>query len=147
VYFSTDQTDLSPEAQQTLQAQARWLNQYQQYTITIEGHADERGTREYNLGLGDRRANAVKAYLVSLGVNASRIKTKIIGEGANGPTTPDADRLFCDKGDLVVTDMYMNAGGVVVSYFEWLKNLSNVRFGRMTRRYDERRNKAILDAL
>src|SRR5947209_20008628 len=60
VYFSSDATDLTPEAQQTLTKQARWLQQYAQYTITIEGHADERGTREYNIGLGAKRAESVK---------------------------------------------------------------------------------------
>ena len=80
VYFSTDQTDLSPEAQQTLQAQARWLNQYQQYTITIEGHADERGTREYNIALGAKRATSSREFLVRSGVSASRIRTISYGK-------------------------------------------------------------------
>jgi peptidoglycan-associated lipoprotein len=80
VYFSTDQTDLTPEAQQTLQSQARWLNQYQQYTITIEGHADERGTREYNIALGARRAQSVRDFLARNGVNAGRIRTISYGK-------------------------------------------------------------------
>lgn len=80
VYFSTDQTDLSPEAQQTLANQARWLQQYAQYTITIEGHADERGTREYNLALGERRATAAKNFLVSSGIPATRISTTSFGK-------------------------------------------------------------------
>ena len=63
VYFSTDSTDLSPEAQQTLQNQARWLSKYSHYSITIEGHADERGTREYNIALGAKRAEAVRSFL------------------------------------------------------------------------------------
>jgi outer membrane protein OmpA-like peptidoglycan-associated protein len=71
VYFSTDATDLSPEAQQTLANQARWLQQYSQYTITIEGHADERGTREYNIGLGAKRAENVKNFLARNGVSAA----------------------------------------------------------------------------
>jgi peptidoglycan-associated lipoprotein len=80
VYFSSDSVDLSPEAQQTLQGQARWLKQYAQYTITIEGHADERGTREYNIGLGARRAEAVKGFLVRNGVAAARLRTISYGK-------------------------------------------------------------------
>ncbi len=80
VYFSTDATDLSPEAQQTLSNQARWLQQYSQYTITIEEHADERGTREYNIGLGAKRAESVKAFLARNGVNGSRIRTISYGK-------------------------------------------------------------------
>jgi len=80
VYFSTDSVDLSPEAQQTLANQARWLQQYAQYTITIEGHADERGTREYNIALGARRAQTVRNYLAQHGVNAQRIRTISYGK-------------------------------------------------------------------
>ena len=83
VYFGSDQTDLTPEAQQTLTSQARWLQQYAQYTITIEGHADERGTREYNIGLGAKRAESVKAFLARNGINASRIRT--ISSGKERP--------------------------------------------------------------
>jgi peptidoglycan-associated lipoprotein len=80
VYFSTDSTDLTPEAQQTLTGQARWLAQYPQYTITIEGHADERGTREYNIALGARRAQTVKDFLGRNGVGAQRIRTISFGK-------------------------------------------------------------------
>ena len=78
------------------------------------------------------------------GENASRIKAKIIGEGANGPLTPDADEILALKGTIVVPDMYLNAGGVTVSYFEWLKNLSHVRYGRMEKRFTENMNHHIL---
>jgi peptidoglycan-associated lipoprotein len=80
VYFSTDSTDLSPEAQQTLAGQARWLQQYSQYTITIEGHADERGTREYNIGLGAKRAESVKNFLARNGISGARIRTISYGK-------------------------------------------------------------------
>ena len=80
VYFSSDSVDLSPEAQKTLQGQARWLQQYAQYTITIEGHADERGTREYNIALGARRAESVKVFLARNGVSAARLRTISYGK-------------------------------------------------------------------
>jgi peptidoglycan-associated lipoprotein len=80
VYFSTDSWDLTPEAQQTLSNQARWLNQYSQYTITLEGHADERGTREYNIGLGQKRAETVRGFLTKNGVNPGRIRTTSFGK-------------------------------------------------------------------
>lgn len=78
------------------------------------------------------------------GENAPRVKAKIIGEAANGPLTPEADEIFSAKGILVVPDMYLNAGGVTVSYFEWLKNLSHVRYGRMEKRFTENMNNHIL---
>ena len=78
------------------------------------------------------------------GENAPRVKAKIIGEGANGPLTPEADEVFAAKGTLVIPDMYLNAGGVTVSYFEWLKNLSHVRYGRMEKRFTENMNHHIL---
>ncbi len=81
------------------------------------------------------------------GENAPRVKAKIIGEAANGPLTPEADAVFIEKGTLVVPDMYLNAGGVTVSYFEWLKNLSHVRYGRMEKRFDENQNAKILAQL
>lgn len=79
--------------------------------------------------------------------NVNRIKAKIIAEGANGPTTPAAAAEFIEKGGIIIPDMYANAGGVTVSYFEWLKNLSHVAFGRMGRRYDETANLNILNAI
>lgn len=81
------------------------------------------------------------------GDNAPRVKAKIIGEAANGPLTPEADEVFAAKGILVVPDMYLNAGGVTVSYFEWLKNLSHVRYGRLEKRFDENQNKDILSQI
>jgi glutamate dehydrogenase (NAD(P)+) len=78
------------------------------------------------------------------GDNAERIKAKIVGEAANGPCTPEADEVFAKKGILCIPDMYLNAGGVTVSYFEWLKNLSHVRYGRMEKRFTENMNNHIL---
>jgi peptidoglycan-associated lipoprotein len=80
VFFTTDQTDLAPTAQATLDKQAAWLNQYNKYSFTIEGHADERGTREYNFALGSRRAQAVHDYLIAKGVAASRMRTISYGK-------------------------------------------------------------------
>lgn len=81
------------------------------------------------------------------GENAPRIQAKIIGEAANGPLTPEADEVFVSKGTLVIPDMYLNAGGVTVSYFEWLKNLSHVRYGRLEKRFMENQNIGIVDQI
>ena len=80
VLFDYDSSVLDPAATQVLDGQAAWLNQYPDVIVTIEGHADERGTREYNLALGDRRANAVKNYLLALGVSGERLLTISYGE-------------------------------------------------------------------
>jgi peptidoglycan-associated lipoprotein len=80
VFFAVDQSSLSSEAQMTLDAQADWMSTNADYTAVIEGHADEQGTREYNLALGARRANAVQEYLVSRGVSPSRLKVVSYGK-------------------------------------------------------------------
>ena len=81
VFFETDSTDLTPQARATLDKQAQWLSNYQQYSqFTVEGHADERGTREYNIALGARRAQAVRSFLASRGIDASRMRTISYGK-------------------------------------------------------------------
>lgn len=80
VFFETDSSSLTPTAMATLDKQAAWLNRYTNYRILIEGHADERGTREYNIALGARRGSVVVNYLVSKGVNQQRITTKSFGK-------------------------------------------------------------------
>jgi peptidoglycan-associated lipoprotein len=80
VFFESDQTDLSAQARATLDKQAQWLMQYNRYQFTIEGHADERGTREYNIALGARRAQTVRQYLASRGVEANRMRTISYGK-------------------------------------------------------------------
>ena len=80
VFFTVDSSTLTAEARQTLARQAQWLNKYKQYTFVVEGHADERGTREYNLALGARRAAATRDYLISQGVAPGRVKTISYGK-------------------------------------------------------------------
>lgn len=80
IYFDFDKYNLKADARATLEAQAAWLKAHPSLTITVEGHCDERGTREYNLGLGERRANSVKDYLTALGIAPSRVKTLSYGE-------------------------------------------------------------------
>lgn len=80
VFFDTDSTEINASGQATLDKQAQWLNRYPQYSFTMEGHADERGTREYNFALGARRAEAAKNYLIARGVAANRINTTSFGK-------------------------------------------------------------------
>jgi glutamate dehydrogenase (NAD(P)+) len=79
--------------------------------------------------------------------NAPKIQAKIIAEAANGPTTREAEAVFAQKGLVVLPDVWLNAGGVIVSYFEWLKNLSHVRFGRMQKRHEEETLRKLLKAI
>ena len=103
VFFETDSTDLTPQSRATLDKQSQWLTNYGQYTFTIEGHADERGTREYNIALGARRAQAVRDYLVSRGI-ADRFETG----GAQAPP------VFCRR------DRASTCKFLVMSAFGWL---------------------------
>jgi peptidoglycan-associated lipoprotein len=89
VFFDLDSSDINAEGQQTLNANAALLKQYPSWTVTIEGHCDERGTAEYNLALGERRAVAARAYLVSLGIPADRLRT--VSYGKEFPFDPGHD--------------------------------------------------------
>jgi len=80
VFFLEDQSTLTAQARATLDKQAQWLNRYSNYTVTVEGHADERGTRQYNLALGARRASAARDYLVSKGIAGTRVRTISYGK-------------------------------------------------------------------
>ena len=80
VFFETDSSELTEQARATLDKQSQWLNLYNRYAFTIEGHADERGTREYNIALGARRAQTVRDYLISRGVAANRMRTISYGK-------------------------------------------------------------------
>ena len=80
VFFESDQTDLSPQATATLDKQIQWLQTYPRYQFTIEGHADERGTREYNIALGARRAQSVRTYMQAHGIDGSRMRTISYGK-------------------------------------------------------------------
>jgi len=80
VFFETDSTELTPQARMTLDKQAQWLQHYNRYSFTIEGHADERGTREYNIALGARRAQVTREYLTSRGIDANRMRTISYGK-------------------------------------------------------------------
>ncbi|PJB71292.1 MAG: peptidoglycan-associated lipoprotein [Alphaproteobacteria bacterium CG_4_9_14_3_um_filter_47_13] len=89
VFFGYDRYDLTPEAQRTLELQAEWMKRYPNVRMTIEGHCDERGTREYNLALGERRANSVKSYMVALGIEPMRVNT--ISYGKERPAVLGSD--------------------------------------------------------
>ena len=109
VYFDTDATTLSPQAQQILAAQAQWLNQYPQYRILLEGHADERGTREYNIGLGVQRAAGAKQFLATRGIDPRRVRT--VSFGKERPVSVCADISCWSKNRRAVT--VLDTGGAV----------------------------------
>jgi peptidoglycan-associated lipoprotein len=114
VHFTVDSAQLTPEAEQTLNGQARWLQQYGNYGITIEGHADERGTREYNIALGAQRAAAVKQYLGSRGINPGRVRT--LSYGKERPVAVCADISCWSQNRRAVTVLGRGGGGPVAQY-------------------------------
>ncbi len=107
VFFETDQTELTQTGRDTLDKQAQWLTRYSQYTFVIEGHADERGTREYNIALGARRAQSVRDYLASRGINVARMRT--ISYGKERPVAVCNDISCWSQNRRAVT--VLNAGG------------------------------------
>ncbi|HQU67849.1 MAG TPA: peptidoglycan-associated lipoprotein Pal [Albidovulum sp.] len=109
VQFAVNESTLSPQAQMTLTQQATWLGSHPNYTAIIEGHADEQGTREYNIALGDRRANAVKGYLVAQGVAANRLQT--VSYGKERPLAVCSDEQCYSQNRRAVTVLGA-AGGV-----------------------------------
>ena len=101
IHFDTDKYDVLPQDQQVLMSQVQWLSKYAGKRVTIEGHCDERGTRDYNLALGERRANAAKSYLAVHGVDASRITT--VSYGKERPTAMGSDAESWAKNRRAVT--------------------------------------------
>lgn len=108
VFFDTDRSTIRPDGRATLDKQAAWLKQYPQNVITVEGHADERGTREYNLALGNRRATAVKNYLVATGINPNRITT--ISYGKERPAVVGSNEQAWAQNRRAVSVVTGNAG-------------------------------------
>ncbi len=104
VFFMFDRSDISPEGQQILQRQADWLRRYPNVGVTIEGHCDERGTREYNLALGERRAQEVKNVLVALGIPASRLQT--ISYGKERPIVAGSDEQAYAQNRVAITTVH-----------------------------------------
>jgi len=103
IFFAYDSAEISSEGQQILKRQADWLRRYGNVSVTIEGHCDERGTREYNLALGERRANAVRQYLIAQGIPAARIKT--ISYGKERPDPVGSDEAAWARNRRAVTEL------------------------------------------
>ena len=106
--FAVDQSTLSSEAQATLEGQAQWLMTNRDFTAVIEGHADEQGTREYNLALGARRANAVQEYLISRGVSGNRLR--VVSYGKERPIEICSDESCYQKNRRAVTVLAAGLG-------------------------------------
>mgnify|MGYP002621737246 CR=1 FL=1 len=109
VFFAVDQSTLSADARTTLAGQAGWLNANPGYAIIVEGHADEQGTREYNLALGERRASAAQSYLISQGVPANRVRT--VSYGKERPVEVCSNEACYSRNRRAVTVLSVGAGG------------------------------------
>jgi peptidoglycan-associated lipoprotein len=107
VFFESDSSELTPQSTTTLEKQVKWLQAYSQYTFTVEGHADERGTREYNIALGARRAQTVRDYLTSRGIQAHRVRT--ISYGKERPVAVCNDISCWSQNRRVVTVINTNS--------------------------------------
>ncbi len=125
------------------------VDEHRQETGSITGFADSKPLPAGESALEMKCDILIPAALESVlnKENAARVKAKIVAEAANGPTTAEADRILVSKGILVIPDAYLNAGGVTVSYFEWLKDLSHVRFGRLEKRFEEFAFRRLLSAV
>ncbi len=125
------------------------VNTYKKEHKVFEGYPDARFTRDGEAVLEEECDILIPAAMEGVihKENAPRIRAKLIAEGANGPVTYDADAILNAKGVVMIPDIYLNAGGVIVSYFEWIRNLSHIRFGRLTRRYQEAQNDLMIQAI
>ena len=108
VLFGLDRFDLSPEARTIIENQAVWLKRFPAVTVTIEGHTDERGTREYNLALAERRANSVRDYMIALGIDPNRVRT--ISYGKERPVDPVSNDEAWSRNRCGVTVLDNDAG-------------------------------------
>ncbi len=123
----------------------KWLAKHGGLAGYMDTHYDQDGTKLLEMEC-DILIPAALESVINL-TNADRIKAPLIIEAANGPITAGADEVLREKGTVIIPDMYANAGGVTVSYFEWVKNLSHIRFGRMQRRQEESRHQLVVDEL
>ena len=108
VFFDFDKSEIKPKSAETLKRQAVWLNKYKGYTVVVQGHCDERGTREYNLALGERRANAAREFLISQGVDPARIET--ISYGKEKPAVLGSNEAAWAQNRRAVTTLRGGAG-------------------------------------
>jgi glutamate dehydrogenase (NAD(P)+) len=125
------------------------VKQYQQETGSIQGYPGATSVKNPQACLEVECDVLVPAALENqiTEQNVGKLRCKVVAEGANGPTTPDAERALHERGVAILPDIYLNAGGVTVSYFEWTKNISHMRFGRMAKRFEAARERRMLQAI